>query len=138
MTPLHLFVAHFPVALLVTGAAADLWGAVLRRPGVRRWAGGLLVLGAAAALVALFTGQGALDAALPRLGVVGEGAERVEAHTRWGGAGVWVLGGAGALRAAWRDRLDGPRGWLLATAALVSALLVLGITASGTLIAHAG
>lgn len=137
MTPVHLFIAHFPVALLLAGAAADLAGALLRRPGLRRWAGGLLVLGGVAALLAFLTGQGALDAALPRLGVVGPGADRIEAHARWSGAGVWALAASAALRAAWHDQLDGPRGWLLAAAALLSALLVLGITASGTLISHA-
>lgn len=136
--PAHLFVAHFPVALLVVGAAADVWGLVLQRPAVRRWAGVLLVLGGLAALLALVTGQGALDAALPRLGVVGEGADRVEVHTRWGGAGLWVLVGAAALRAVWRDRLEGPRGWLLAAVAVASAAVVVGITVSGTLISHTG
>ncbi|MEW5926385.1 MAG: hypothetical protein AB1941_02745, partial [Gemmatimonadota bacterium] len=81
--------------------------------------------------------QGALDAALPRLGVVGPAADRVELHARWGGAGVWVLAGGAALRAAWHDRLEGPRGWLLAAAALLAALLALGIAASGTGISHA-
>jgi uncharacterized membrane protein len=138
MTPLHLWIAHFPVALLLVGAAADLAGAALGRRALRRWAGGLLVLGGAAALLAFLTGQGALDAALPRLGVVGPGADRVELHARWGGAGVWVLAGASALRAAWHDRLDGPRGWLLVAATLLAALLALGITASGTGISHAG
>lgn len=137
MTPAHLFWAHFPVVLLVVGAGADLWGALLRREGIRRWAGALLVLGGAAALAAVLTGPGALEAALPRLGVVGPAADRVEAHTRWGGAGVWVLAGAAALRAAWRNRLDGTHGWLLAAAALASALVALGITASGIRIAHA-
>jgi uncharacterized membrane protein len=138
MTPLHLWVAHFPVALIVTGAAADVAGALLGRTGPRRWAGTLLVLGGIAALLAMLTGTGALEAALPRLGVVGAGAERVEAHAQWGGAGVWVLAGAAALRAAWRNRLDGWHGWALAGAAAVSAALVLAVSASGSAIAHGG
>ncbi|HEV2149974.1 MAG TPA: DUF2231 domain-containing protein, partial [Longimicrobiaceae bacterium] len=60
MTPLHLLLAHFPVALIVTGAAADVLGALLRRDALRRWAGALLILGGVAALLAMLTGQGAL------------------------------------------------------------------------------
>ncbi|HEX6040011.1 DUF2231 domain-containing protein [Longimicrobium sp.] len=129
----HLFVVHFPVALLLTGAAADLAGAVLRSDRVRAFAGVLLVLGGAAAFVAFFTGGGALAAVLSR---VTPGDPRLEAHQQWGAAGVWVLAGAAALRAAWRRRPDGVRGWIALAAALVSAVLVVFIALSGAAISH--
>lgn len=129
----HLFIAHFPVALITVGAAADVLGAATRREGLRRAAGWLLVLGAAAALLAFFTGQGAYGAALSR---VDPGSPRLEAHTQWGGAGVWALAAAGGLRLAWRERLEGAPGWITLALAVVSAALVIAISLSGTAISH--
>lgn len=131
---MHLFLAHFPVALLVAGAGAELLGVLFRHRELRRWAGWLLVLGAVGAVLAWSTGEGARQEVLARPGPPWE---RLEAHTRWGGAGVWALVGAGALRAAWRHHLEGPRGWILAALALLSALLVGAIANSGTAISHA-
>jgi uncharacterized membrane protein len=131
--PLHLFVVHFPVALVVAGAAADAGGAVLRTPRVRAVAGVLLIAGGALAFLAFLTGGGALQAALAR---VPPGDPRLEAHQQWGAAGVWLLLGAAGLRLAWRRRLDGARGWLALAAALASAALVVAITLSGTAIRH--
>ncbi len=131
--PLHLFLVHFPVALVTVGAAADLAGALAGRVEARRWAGVLLVLGAAAAALAFFTGGGALSYALARVSPVDPA---LEAHTRWGGAGVWPLLALGALRLAWRRRLDGAHGWALLAAALASAALVVAITVTGTRISH--
>ncbi len=131
--PAHLLVVHFPVALLVTGAAADLAGAAAGRPAWRRFAGVLLVLGAAGALLAFLTGQGALFAAVGR---VSPADPSLEAHARLGGVAVWPLAAAGALRGAWRDRLEGPRGWALLGLALLSAALVLWVAASGSTISH--
>lgn len=129
----HVWLAHFPAALIVTGATADVLGAATRRPGLRATAGALLVLGAAAALASFLTGQGALMAAAARIGAANP---HVEAHTQWGGAGVWPLAALGLLRFAWRKRLDGVHGWALLAAAIVSAALVLAIVASGLRIAH--
>ncbi|HET7234039.1 MAG TPA: DUF2231 domain-containing protein [Longimicrobium sp.] len=129
----HVWLAHFPVALIVTGAAADVLGAVTKRPGFRTVAGALLMLGAAAALLSFLTGQGALMAAAARIGPANP---HVEAHTQWGGAGVWPLAASGLLRVAWRDRVDGIHGWVLLAAAVVSAALVLAIVASGVAISH--
>jgi uncharacterized membrane protein len=131
----HLFLAHFPIALLVLGAAADLYGAALSSAPARRWAGTLLMAGAVGALLAFLTGQGALPDALTR---TPPPYARVEAHTQWGGAGVWLLVGAGALRLAWRRRLSGLHGWALLVAAVGSAALVIAIAATGTAIAHGG
>ena len=128
--PAHLFIVHFPVALLLTGAAADLAGALLRSDRARAFAGVLLVLGGVGAFAAFFTGGGALSAVLSRMT---PGDPRLEAHKQWGAAGVWVLVAAAALRAVWRRRLDGVRGWIALAAALASAVL---IALSGTAISH--
>lgn len=131
--PPHLFVVHFPVALLLAGAAADVGGAALHSQRVRAFAGVLLVLGGASALLAFLTGGGALSAALAR---VPPGDPRLEAHQQWGAAGVWLLAGAAGLRLAWARTLHGARGWVALAAALGSAALVTAITLSGTAIRH--
>lgn len=122
------------MALLLTGAAADLLGVINRSEGMRRAAGVLLILGGAGALLAFFTGQGALSAALSR---IDPGSPRLEAHTQWGAVGVWVLMALAALRVLWRRRLVGVHGWLALGAALASAALVTAIAISGSAIAHA-
>lgn len=131
--PLHLFLVHFPVALLVTGAAADLAGALMRNERVRAWAGVLLVLGGAAAFAAFLTGGDALARALAR---VPPGDPRLEAHAQWGGAGVWVLAGGAVLRGLWMRKLDGVQGWVLLGVSLVSAVVVVLISLSGSAISH--
>jgi uncharacterized membrane protein len=133
VTPPHFFVAHFPVALIVTGAAADLAGAALRSARVRTFAGVLLMAGGASALLAFVTGGGALSAALAR---IPPGAPELEAHQQWGAAGVWLLLGAAGLRAAWHRRMDGARGWIALAAALASAAVVTGIALSGAAVSH--
>jgi uncharacterized membrane protein len=129
----HLWLAHFPVALVVTGVAADVAGALWKRDGLRTAAGALLVLGSAAALLSFLTGQGALMAAAARIGPANP---HLEAHTQWGGAGVWPLAAFGLLRLAWRRRLDGVHGWVLLAASIASAALVIAIVASGLAISH--
>jgi uncharacterized membrane protein len=131
--PAHLFLAHFPVALVVAGAAADLGGALARNGRTRAFAGVLLMAGGASAFLAFFTGGGALSAALSR---ILPGDPRLDAHQQWGAAGVWLLVGAAGLRAAWRRRLDGIRGWIALAAALASAAVVTGIALSGAALAH--
>jgi uncharacterized membrane protein len=131
--PLHLFVVHFPVALLVVGAAVDLIGTAAASPGLRRVAGGLLILGAFATLLAFATGGPALSHLLLSRP---PGDPIVESHTQWGSAGLWVIAIAGAVRALWRDRLTGPAGWPNLLLALLSAAVVIGITSSGLAIRH--
>lgn len=129
----HLLLAHFPVALVLLGAAADLGGALAGRAHVRAFAGVLLIAGGCFALLAFLTGGGALaDAALR----VPPGDPRLEAHPQWGAVGTWLLVGGAVLRAAWRRSLAGWRGWLLLGAALASAAVVAGIAATGHAIAH--
>ena len=130
--PVHLFVVHFPIALVVSAAVTELAGLALARPGVRRAAGLLLVAGAVAAFLSFFTGGGALTA----LQAAGMQSPAAEAHSQWGGAGVWGVCGAGVLRLLWRERLDGPYGWANLAVALAAAALVVAITASGLAIRH--
>jgi len=128
----HHWIVHFPLALLVTGAGADLVGVATRDERLRRWATPLLVLGAAAALLAFFTGQGAMM----MLQGGPASAEGVEAHTRWGATAVWPLALAGGLRLAWRRRLAGAHGWALLAAGLVSTILVVAIAGTGMAVGH--
>lgn len=130
--PLHLVLVHFPVGLLVVGAIVDLVGTLAGREGTRRWAGAMLMIGAAAALLAFLSGENALLT----LGREIETQQRVEVHTQWAGVGIWLLMIAGGLRAAWRNRLDGAQKWITLGMAVLSALLVLGISLSGTAINH--
>jgi uncharacterized membrane protein len=128
----HHWIIHFPVALLLAGAAADAIGAAASAPQLRRWATPLLVAGAAAAVLAFATGQGALLLAQGR----NPADDAVDLHARWGGAGAWPLAAAGALRLAWRDRLRGAYGAALLAAAVLSALLVVLVSRSGMAIMH--
>ena len=129
----HLLVVHFPIALLVLGAAADLVGWMTGRDSVRRIAGTLLILGAATAFLAFLTGQGAMDRVLAR---VHPGDPRLETHAQWRAAGSWLLLAAGTLRALWRDRLAPPHGIALLAAAVLSAAVVMAIGITGTEISH--
>jgi uncharacterized membrane protein len=131
--PAHLFIAHFPVALLLTGAAADLVGAVLKDGRVRGFASALLITGGAFALLAFLTGGGALGAAMARTPA---GPPSLDAHQQLGAVGAWLLAGAAALRAAWARRLDGVRGWAALAAAVASAALVVGLALTGAAISH--
>ena len=131
--PAHVFLAHFPVALVLTGAAGDALGAILPRQGLRSAAGALLVLGAAAAVLTFFTGDAA-GFALSRH--PGTDHPLIETHTQWAVAGLWAIAGGGALRLAWRERLGGWHGWLLLAIAILSGALVIGIALSGAALAH--
>jgi uncharacterized membrane protein len=131
--PAHLFLAHFPVAMLVTGAAADLAGAVLRDRRIRTFATALLITGGAFALLAFLTGGGALSAVMGRNPA---GSAALETHQQLGAVGAWLLAGAAALRAAWARSLDGVRGWAALAAALASAALVVGLALTGAAISH--
>lgn len=129
----HLFLSHFPVALVLAGAAADLFGAAAGRPEARRLATVLLVAGGLGALLSFFTGGSALAAVVAR---VPPGDPRLEAHPQWGAVGTWALVGAALLRAAWRRSLSGARGWVLLGVALASAGLVAAIAVTGHAISH--
>ena len=132
--PAHLLLVHFPVALLTVGAAADLFGAATGREAARRFAGVLLVLGAAGAVAAVLTGQGALLAAAGR---VHPGSPAIETHAQAGAALGWLLGGAGLLRAMWHRRLTGAAGWALLAVAVLSAAAAWWVASTGHAVSHA-
>lgn len=132
--PLHLLISHFPIALLVVGAAVDVWGAIAGSESARRTGGGLLMGGSLAAVLAFLTGGDALAQLMARSPA---GGPAVDAHVQWGGAGVWLLAGAGMIRALWRDRTRSPYSWITLAAGVASAVLVVVISLSGTALAHA-
>jgi uncharacterized membrane protein len=129
----HLYLAHFPFVLVLLGAGADLAGTLAGNERVRGFAGALLILGGLFALLAFFTGGGALAEAAGRFP---PGDPRLEAHPQWGAVGTWALVGGAGLRAAWRRSLHGARGWVLLAVALASAAVVTGIAVTGMRIAH--
>jgi uncharacterized membrane protein len=131
--PAHLFVAHTPLVLVVLGAVVDLVGAATGQDAWRRWATPLLIIGAAAAVVAFATGQGAAAHAFAR---PSPQFARIDVHAQLGGAAVWVLVIMGGLRAIWRNRLHGLHGWINLAASALAAALVIAITYSGLAIAH--
>ncbi len=132
---LHLFIIHFPIALLLLAVLVDLAGLALRDRSLHEWAWGLLLLGAVMAFIALGTGDGA------RMNAAGSGtldAERLSVHEMWGGAGIWVIAGAALLRTLWRRREGAAFGFLNLALLACAAAVVVGITVSGTLVRHGG
>jgi len=77
---LHPLVIHFPIALIVVGAFADLVDTIIGRP---RWlssaATTLFALGAVSAIVACVSGQQALDTVL----MPGMAHPIVQSHRTW-------------------------------------------------------
>jgi uncharacterized membrane protein len=77
---LHPLVIHFPIALIVVAAFADLIDTLIGRP---KWMGSaatmLFVLGSLSAIVACLTGQQALDTVL----MPGMAHPIVQAHRTW-------------------------------------------------------
>lgn len=132
---LHLFVIHFPVALLLLALVTDLAGMGLRDAQLREWSWRLLLLGAVMAFIAVGTGDGA------RMNAASSGAlvaERLAAHEMWGGAGIWAIAGAALLRTLWRRR-EGLAFSILNLALLMAATgVVVAITLTGTLVRHGG
>ncbi|CAN5806779.1 hypothetical protein BH23GEM8_BH23GEM8_03810 [soil metagenome] len=131
--PLHLFIVHFPLALILVAAVTDATGAASGSERLRSWAGAMLMLGSFAALLAFLTGAGATSIALSR---PQPEYQLVAYHSQWGGAAIWPIVGAGLLRGLWRNRLQGLRGWVNLAAAVLSAVLVYLISATGLAISH--
>ncbi|MCF8238656.1 MAG: hypothetical protein K9I85_10900 [Saprospiraceae bacterium] len=69
-THIHAMLVHFPIALVIVGFLSELVGLVLKRPFFRQVGWMLLLLGAAGAVAAYFTGkvagEGMEDGALGR------------------------------------------------------------------------
>ena len=132
---LHLFVIHFPVALLTLAVLVDLAGMGLRDAHLREWSWRLLLLGAVMAFIALGTGDGA------RMNAASSGAldaERMGIHEMWGGSGIWAIAGAALLRTLWRRREGLAFSLLNLALLLVAAGVIVAITLTGTLVRHGG
>lgn len=129
----HLFIIHFPIALILAGAVIDLVGIALGDREVRGWGGILLMAGGVAAFLAFATGEGA------RMAAIGTGEidlVRMEVHQQWGSVGAWVLLLIAFLRALWRRRLEGVHGWLNLGLATIAVVVVIATTVTGTLVRH--
>lgn len=129
----HLFIIHFPVALILLGALADLAGLALNDRALRLRAGQLIIIGGIAAFLAFVTGEGAKIVVLnsPQIDVA-----RIAAHEQWGSVGTWALLGTSIVRAMWRTRFDSWYGWANLVIGVGAAALVIAITLSGTFIRH--
>ena len=129
----HLFIIHFPIALVLAGAVIDLFGIALGDRNVRGWGGILLMAGGIAAFLAFVTGEGA------HMASVGSGEIdliRMEIHQQWGSVGAWALLLIALLRALWRRRLEGGHGWLNLGLAAIAVIVVIATTVTGTLVRH--
>jgi uncharacterized membrane protein len=133
--PIHLYVAHAPLVLIVLGAVVDLLGVLTGKEQWRRWATPVLVIGAGAAVAAFATGQGAVAHAFAR---PSPRFAEIDVHAQLGGAAVWLLVVMGAVRVVWRRHTVGLYGWINLAAAVLAAMLVLFLTSTGLAIAHGG
>ena len=116
---LHTSVIHFPIALTVVGALAELGYLVIRRPWLRWFAPVLLTLALLGAGGAYFSGKAVEDKA------VRQGVPRaaVDLHEE---AALWAIGAiALATLLSWATRPRGKALWLPALAALIAAAIVL-------------
>ena len=83
---LHPFIVHFPIALLIVGAGCDAVGIVGRIESALRTGYVLLILGAAGALAAAYTGGVAAETASRIPGIRASLAE----HETYGTAAAWA------------------------------------------------
>jgi len=116
---LHPAVVHFPIALAVTGVAAELGYLLIRRPWIKWFGPILLTLALAGSGVAYFSGQSVHDKAVDQ-GVPHAAIEKHETSC------VWALGALGiAAILSWAVRPRGKGIWLSALIALAAAGLTL-------------
>jgi uncharacterized membrane protein len=116
---LHPAVVHFPIALAVVGAVAEVVYLILRRPWVK-WFGPILItLALAGSGAAYFSGQSVEDKAVDQ-GVPQVAVQKHETSC------VWALAALGlATLLAWAVRPTGKGIWLSALIALAAAGLTL-------------
>lgn len=129
----HLFIIHFPVALIVAGAFLELVGVALSDSSYRVWGSRFIIAGGVAAFLGFLSGEGAKLNALSSSEI---GAAALESHQQWGSVGAWALLVIAILRSMWRNRFDGAMAWVNGGLALVAVALVIGITISGTMVRH--
>ena len=99
MTSAHHFLVHFPVALLLVAALADLVGVSLKQKFFTQVAFLLLVLGALGGIAAAVSGNAAEAGLLGTAPVAEAVQDELTAHTRVGNVMIWmilaVVGGRG-------------------------------------------
>lgn len=129
----HLFIIHFPIAAAVLGAMVELIGLAVGNAALRVRGGQLLMVAGFTAFLALLTGEGAKLAAIS----TGEiDLVQLTLHEQWGSVGSWVLVGGAMLRGVWRNRFDGPVGWVNVAIIILAATVAIGITITGTGVRH--
>jgi uncharacterized membrane protein len=116
---LHPAVVHFPIALGLVGALAELIYLVIRRPWVKWFGPVLLTLALAGSGVAYFSGKAVGDKA-EQQGVPEAAVDKHETSC------VWALGALGlATLLSWAVRPTGKGIWLSTMIALAAAALTL-------------
>ena len=116
---LHPAVVHFPIALAVVGAAAELVYLILRRPRVKWFGPVLLTLALAGSGVAYFSGKAVGDKA-EHQGVPEAAVDKHESSC------LWALGAIGlATLLSWAVRPSGKGIWLSTMIAVAAAGLTL-------------
>ena len=116
---LHPAVVHFPIALAVVGAFAELTYLFVRRPWIKWFGPILLSLALAGSGVAYFSGQSIHDKAVEQ-GVPRPAIEKHETSCVWA---LWALGLATLL--SWAVRPRGRAIWLSALIAVAALALTL-------------
>lgn len=116
---LHVLLVHFPIALALAAALADILWTVRRRDFLRHAAFYCIILAALGAIPTVIAG----DALLESMNLTGELHEIAETHEALGITTMCVLCAAAVLRAIRRNQLKG--WWLAGYGVLIFAAVVL-------------
>lgn len=117
---LHLLILHFPIALILSAALADVLWVWLRRPILREAGHWCIGLGAATAIPTVVAGFLLLNG----MGLSGEMAEIGETHESLGVIAMSLTLAAAGVRLAARNRLARPWGFVYAALIAASAVVV--------------
>jgi len=131
MTPIHHFFVHFPIALLVVAALADLAGVALKRSILTRMAFILLVLAGIGGIPAAVTGNHAETNIRSQEALVADVQQELNAHVGWGNTLVWIILAVAASRVFFllEKKPIAMEGWLfpVMTTLLAAAVLFTGL-----------
>lgn len=109
--PIHPMLVHFPIALLITGFAAELAGLLTGKEWLTRAALLLLILGTAGAISAVVTGQREEDKIVETPAIE----HTLEEHEEAGEFTMWLFIAIAAARivTAWRKSLPKAVSWVV-------------------------
>ena len=91
VTQLHHFFVHFPIALMVVAAAADLGGVIARREFFTNMAFWLMGLAALGSVLAAVSGNGAEAALLGHESLNAAVQNELASHVNMGNVLIWVM-----------------------------------------------